>query len=518
MRSKALVLLVVTLLSVACGIRPPSTPRPPTQPPPTQPPSNPGVATIGFFVHDLTTPTVGLSGAVATCAGFEPKAVNPNGTVHFDAPSGFQLDCVFTHDIYDLRNVSGVPGIDVEPIDVWMQRVTLPPPANGWAINGRLRLNGRQTVDDSGPRLVSVLHSMDLIGHGLVRGVDAVLPTLDMAARVGYHVIRAGFQLHIPSGTWLPGPTQNGWDIRSNPELFKAILRAGIERGLKWNVVALGIRGLDNNAENEQFDLLASMIRELGPEHFVQVVASNEVRDTGDNDDQEPSELERLINRVRSKVAEIAFYALTAYTGTEDLDIIKRYTTPWMHHVVMHGYRDGQVHDKIRHYFNNGYEGMGRTHHIWHDEPVGVGRLVSVTANKHQLGPAEMQLIAVAAAMRGTWTFMSGPGVVLGDEPWEAMPGLAETPAILRELPQDLQTFDIIGHSGPNQHHRIHAVQSNRPNVREDYVIDSRTGRYVAIQYGPPDQPKDLPSVRPTSEDRVLVDSPWGRVTVGRVH
>jgi hypothetical protein len=339
-----------------------------------------------------------------------------------------------------------------------------------------------------------------------------------MAARLGYHAIRSGFQLKITTGTWIPGPTQNGWDARDNPEAFKAVLRAGIAHGLKWNLVALGLRGLDDQAENEIFDLVADTINEIGPEHFVQVVALNEAQDTGDGDDQQPGELERLINRVKSRVAQIAFYALTAWTGTEDLATIQRFTMPWMRHVVMHSYREGEVHDKIRHYFNNGYEGMGRTHHVWHDEPVGVGRLVSVTSNKDQLGPAEMQLIAVAAAMRGTWTFMSGPGIVLGNEPWDAMPGIAETPAILRALPQDLQTFDVMGHSGPGQPHRIHAVRSDRPHVREDYVIDSRTGRYVAIQYGPPGQPKDLASVRPTSEDRVLVESPWGRVTVGRVH
>lgn len=508
------VLILLALLMAGCAT---SGTRPPVVQPPPPPPVDAGIATLGFFIHDLTTPTTGLSGVTVTCPGSGPRANNPNGSFHVDAPSGFSLECVFQHDLYEVRTAAGVPGIDTAPVDVWMHRLFMPPPTHDWTLNGQLRISGKQTVDDSGPRVVVGLHVMDLIGHGMARGLDALTPTFEMAARYGYHFLRAGFQLEITTGRWIPGPTENGWDPRDNPQLFKDILRAGIQHGLKWNLPALGIRGLDNQAENEQFDLVADAISEIGPEHFVQVVALNEAQDTGDNDDQEPGELERLINRIRTRHPQI-LYALTAWTGTEDDTIIRRFTRSWMRHVIMHSYRAGNVADKIRHYFNNGYEGLGRTHHVWHDEPVGVGRLVSVTDNKHQLGPAEMQLIAVAAAMRGTWTFMSGPGIVLGDEPWEAMPGLAETPAILRALPQDIQSWDIIGHSGPSQHHRIHAVVSGRPNVREDYVIDSATGRYVAIQYGPPDQPKDLPSVRPTSEDRVLVESPWGRVTVGRVH
>lgn len=390
---------------------------------------------------------------------------------------------------------------------------------------GQLRIEGGAYVDDQGPRIPCFLHAGDLIGHGLIHGVESILPTLDMAARLGYHGLRSWFQLEITTGKWLRGPTEDGWDPRDNPGRFVEILRAGAERQLRWNLAAGGIRGVSNRGEDELFDLVASAIDQIGAEHFAMVVASNEVKDTGDDDDQAASELERVVSRIRVRHPQV-LYGLTAYTGTEDDATLRRYTAGWMRQVLLHGYRDGQVHDKIRHYFNNGYEGPGRwgagnglvgSHLLWHDEPVGVGRLVSVTQNKHQLGGAEMAMIGCAAAIgRGAWTYFCGPGIVLNSEPWESMPGLAETPAVLRQLPQDLHRFERRGHSGSSQTARIHAVRGDRPNVRGDYAI-ANDGRYVEVQYGPPDEPKDLPNVRHTSDDRVLVESPWGRCVVGRV-
>lgn len=391
---------------------------------------------------------------------------------------------------------------------------------------GQLRIEHGAYVDDTGPRIPCFLHAGDLIGHGLIYGVDAILPTFDMAARLGYHGLRSWFQLKITTGTWLPGPTTHGWDPRDNPGRFVEILAAAAARGLKWNLAAGGIKGLSNSAEGELFDLVGDAIDEIGSVHFARIVGGNEIRDTGDTDDHDPRELERLVQRVRARHPRI-LYALGVWTGTEDEHDLRRFTASFQREVLIHGYRDGRVHDKIRHYFNNGYEGPGRwdrapgqvgDYTIEHDEPLGVGRLVSASGNVHELGAAEMQLVAAAAAIgRGAWTYFCGPGIVLGDEPWEAMPGLAETPALLRQLPQDLHRFQIRGHAGRSQPHRIHAVRDDRPNVRADYAIDPHSGRFVEVQYGPPDEPKDLPAVRGTTDEQVLVESPWGRLTSGRL-
>ena len=520
----AWLLLVLALVAGCATARPRPTPAPPGGPGTGAQGPGPGLDTLEVYVHDLRTPAIGLPDATVVCGG-ESRQTNPDGTAHFDAAAGQQLDCEVSRAGYDGNRGSAVPGVD-RRLAIWLHRA-FSTPATLDPLVGQLRIERGAYVDANGPRLPVFLHAGDLIGHGLMHGVESILPTLDLAARLGYHGLRSWFQLEITTGTWLPGPTTHGWDPRDNPSRFVEILRAGADRGLKWNLAAGGIKGLSNADEDQLFDLVASAIDQVGAEHFAQVVGGNEIRDTGDGDDQEPRELERLVQRVRSRHPGIGLYGLGVFTGTEDEHELKRFTASWMRHVLIHGYRDGQVHDKIRHYFNNGYEGPGRwgagagrvgSHLLWHDEPVGVGRLVSATQNKGQLGAAEMQLIAAAAAIgRGAWTFMSGPGVVLGDEPWEAMPGFAETPALLRQLPQDLHRFDVRGHSGPGQPHRMHAVRGDRPNVREDYAIDTATGRFVAIQYGPPNEPKDLARVRATTDERVLVDSPWGRLVVGRL-
>jgi len=510
-------LLLVLAFVVGCATpRPRPTPAPSTPGPGTQGPgTEPELVTFEVFAHDLRTPGVGLQGVTLTCGGQE-RLTNPDGTAHFDVPAGRQLDCQATREGYDPNTASAVPGLDAR-LTVWLHRAfAAPTHPDPW--QGAFRIDRRAFVSDGGPKLPGCFHLGNIIGHGLVLGVDAVLPAFDQVAGWGYHCIRAWFQLHIPPGQrWLPGATVNGWDPRRDPARFVEILRAAAARGLKWNLAAGGIKGLGNADEDQLFDLLADAIGQVGPEHIAQVVALNEARDTGDDDDLQPAELERLINRVRNRHPQL-LYALTAYSGVEDAAITARYTRSWMQHSVVHGSRDGRAHDKIRHIFSWMYErGAGRDL-AWQDEPFGVGRLVSAQANHGELDAHVMQCAAATSAMsRQVWTFMSGPGVVYGDEPLEAMPGAAETMAILRALPQDLMRFETLGHSGDSRRGtRIHAVRGDRPNVREDYAI-AADGRYLAIQYGPPNEPKDLPRERATVDDRVLLDGPWCRVTTGRL-
>lgn len=510
----AWLLLVLAFVAGCATSRPRPTPAPPVEPgaPGQQP--GPSLVTFEVYAHDLATPSIGLQGVTLTCGGQE-RMTNPDGTAHFDAPAGRQLDCQATREGYDGNTASAVPGLDAR-LTIWLHRAFgASAHVDPWL--GAVRIEGRAFVSDGGPKLPVCLHLGDLIGHGLVRGVDAILPALDRAAGWGYHCVRSWFQLHLTSGKWLRGPTEDGWDPRRDPVRFVEILRAGVARGLKWNLAGGGIKGLTNADEDQLFDLLADAIGQVGPEHIAQVVALNESRDTGDADDNEPAELERLIDRVRRRHPSV-LYALTAYTGIEDAAVTARYTRSWMRHSVVHGSRDGRAHDKIRHIFSWMYErGAGRDL-AWQDEPFGVGRLVSAQSGHGELDAHVMQCAAAMAALsRQAWTFMSGPGVVYTDEPLEAMPGIAETPAILRALPQDLMRFATLGHSGDSRRGtRLHAVRGDRPNVREDYAI-ATDGRYLAIQYGPPNEPKDLPRERATVDDRVLLDGPWCRVTTGRL-
>ncbi len=393
-----------------------------------------------------------------------------------------------------------------------------PAPSHPDPLQGQLRIEGGAYVDDTGPRLPVFLHLGDLIGHGLVRGVDAILPALDQAAAWGYHGIRSWFQLHLTTGKWLRGPTENGWNPLDAPDRFVAILEAAAERGLAWHVAAGGTKGLSEFRERELFDLLADAIGEVGPRHFALVEGVNEARDTAR--DATPAAVERSLRPVRERQPGI-LYALSAYTGHEDRVLLAQWTPAWMEHYQVHGYRDGRAHDKIRHIFSLGYDGEGTpTRRLgWQGEPWGPGRIVSAQANHHEIDADVMILGACMAAMaRQAWCVMSGPGVVYTDEPLDAMPGIPEVPGVVRRLPQDLMRWSVFAHSGPNKRgQRIHAVRDDARDVREDYAIDPASGRFLAIRYGPPEQRHDFARERVFWDQEMYHEGRWGRVFGGRL-
>jgi hypothetical protein len=401
----------------------------------------------------------------------------------------------------------------------WQQPESDVPAGHPDPLVGQLRVERGAYVDDRGPRLPVFLHLGDLIGHGLVRGVDAILPALDFAAAHGYHGIRSWFQLKITTGTWLPGPTTHGWDPRDDRGRFLEILRAAAARGLKWHLAGGGIKGLSDRDEDELFDLVGDAVGQVGPDAFALIEACNEVRDTGDGDDRDPRELERLIQRVRGRYPQ-PLYGLSAFTGHEDRDVLRAWTPEWMPFYLVHGSRDGRIHDKVRHIFSLGYDGEGATVRRlgWQGEPWGPGRVVSTTSHHHEIDAHAMCLgAAMAAVARQAWCVMSGPGVVYGDEPLEAMPGLAEVPSLIRQLPQDVMRFRTLGHSGPNKRgQRIHAVREDARDVREDYAIDD-SGRFVAVRCGPPDQRHDLQRERTVWDEVIYHQGPRGVVLGGRL-
>lgn len=379
-----------------------------------------------------------------------------------------------------------------------------------------LRYGDRCFADANGPRLPVLLHAGDLIGQALVLGLDRVLPVLDLAAEAGYHGLRSWFVLPAAPGNpfWGHRPAPR-WNPLENPGQFIAILQAAADRKLTWHLSAGGLDSLSNGQEDALFDLLATAIDQVGPQYFALVEACNEVRDTGDADDTEPAELERLVNRVRARHPQL-LYSLSAYTGTEDREVLRAFTPGWCGHYYLHGYRGGRAHDKIRHLYSIGGEAPVVRRLGWQGEPFGPGRLVSAMDGHGELDAGVMQLAAcMAAVARQAWTFMSGPGVILFDEPLESMPGFRETPAAVRQLPQDLMRFDILGHGGDRfRGTRIHAAVDQ---WRADFAIDPGTGRYVEVVYGPPEQAARPRQERQTTDVRRIVDCAWGYVETGNV-
>lgn len=395
-----------------------------------------------------------------------------------------------------------------------------PPPAVQSMLHGQVRIVGQAFHDDTGPCLPFQCHAGDLIGQGLVLGFDRARHIIDEIADAGYPIIRSWFQLKITTGSWIPGPTERGWNPLANVPLFRDILAYGAERGVKWNLSGGGIKGLSNSEETELFSMLRDVIGDIGAQHFFQVQAANEVRDTGDRDDHEPAELERLVSIVRAAHPDI-LYSLTAYTGHEDKATIAKYTTSRMRHAVVHGSRDGHFWDKYRHIFSLMRERTLGRDVGGQDEPFGVERkhgepaTVSAQANGHELDqPGIMEGAAVMSLMcRQWWTFMSGSGVVYHD--FTRLPGFYETPKLVEQLPRDLMTFRTLSHSHPSQVARLHTVRGDSPDVREDYAIHD-DGRFVAARYGDPRQSFALPQHR-AQRAEVILDVPGVQILVGQL-
>jgi len=429
------------------------------------------------------------------------------------------------HLMYSAREL----GWTVDQMRAWIRAsdeyalVHAPPPLHPNPLVGGLRYGDRCYADANGPVNPVSLHLGDLIGQGLAFGVQHILPALDLAQQAGFHIVRSWFQNHQEPGMksydlfWGSKPTPT-WDPRTNVSRFSEILQAGADRGLTWHLAGGGLERVSNTDENALFDCLGDAIGAVGPQYFSLIEALNECRDTGDGDDRTPEELERLVQRVRSRFPQL-LYSLSAYTGTEDRAVLAAFTPAWMQHYLYHALRGMTVADYLRHYFSMGYSGESPPvrHRGWSGEPWGVNgpnapNMVS-GMNPPVDGPAMVMGACMAVMARIVPTFMSGPGVIYGCDDLASMPGFFEVPATVRRLPRDLMQFRTLSHSGASKPLRIHAA---RGNVRADYAIHD-DGRYVEVTYGPPNESHELPQVRPTSSVERIYDCQWGHVETGRV-
>jgi hypothetical protein len=381
---------------------------------------------------------------------------------------------------------------------------------------GELRYSAdrKSFADDTGPRNLCGVHLGDIFGQAIRFGVGHVIPYLDLASAAGYHYFRGW--INVPPHPWWADKPVPHWDIRENSSAVRQVVTAAMERGMKVHFASGGLAGMNDPNEDEMFHELGDLIDDIGPECVALVEACNEVFGTGDSDDKEPGELEQLVNLIRMRFPNL-LYSLSAAAGAdEERDVITRFTPRWAHHYYYHTLREGRLHDKIRHAFGMGYSGehpavrrLG-----WSGEPWGNGRMVSVTGNKHELTATGAPLgAAMGWVARQAWTVMGGSSVILGDDPIDS-PGFYETPELCRKLPRDLATFDVLNHSGRTNSPRIWVA---RGDCRSDYAIHN-DGRFVAINYGPPEQnPHMMGQERHVREAEVVHTTDFGRVIVGRL-
>ena len=330
-----------------------------------------------------------------------------------------------------------------------------------------------------------------------------------------YDGVRTWITLNVgdnPISYWNGRGVSPRYTERYYEQLEEFILYCFNTHNLRVHLAAGDLSGFRNNEESELFDNLATVLARVPNEAILLVEGLNEARDTGDADDTDPAEIERLITIVKRRHPQ-HLYALSAYTGTEEYDDLKRWTPDWMPFVLVHGYRGGEVHDKVRHIFSVVYEKPVRKW-AWQGEPTGPGEWVSATENQHQLDNEALSMMACMALMTGqVWCYMSSPGVKY-TQSFKEMPGFKDVPLVREILPKDISTFTDRFHGGESfSFKRLWAVPST-DETRADHVMHS-DGRFAVLLYGP--RWRECRQVRDCEILQEVEFGPWGKLILGKV-
>ncbi|MGE0041512.1 MAG: hypothetical protein AB7H88_21625 [Vicinamibacterales bacterium] len=157
----------------------------------------------------------------------------------------------------------------------------------------------------------------------------------------------------------------------------------------------------------------------------------------------------------------------------------------------VHGYREGEATDRLRHQFSLAYEAATGTPRLgWQGEPTGPGPGVTVGRVDD---PEELGLLAVNALMsRQAWVYMSSDGV-FWQGPIDAQPGFAVVPkmrAALAAFAADVMTWPTLVHGGRPEavlqspigyYQPEHGVMEGPARLDQALAPD---GRVVAVVHG----------------------------------
>jgi hypothetical protein len=225
-----------------------------------------------------------------------------------------------------------------------------PPPSGDWdRIDGQLGLEPGGGFHVNGrPVLPTLAHYGDALSKWM-RDPDHVLRNLDLMASVGYHGVRYWTCL---DGDWWAG-RHVGEAFQPNYwERHRAFFIALKERGLVAQI-SQGSTTQDALPDPHGFmNRLCDTLQDVGPEVCCVLEGVNEDRDTGNKG---PRWLADFVSIARRRFPGMLL-GLSSYTGTEDPDILNRYSIDPANMFMVHPYRGGHNHDKTRHLMSLQYE------------------------------------------------------------------------------------------------------------------------------------------------------------------
>ncbi len=367
---------------------------------------------------------------------------------------------------------------------------------------GRLRIDGRNFLDDTGPVLPIFCHFGEAFSR-YTRNRDSVRGQLDVIAQAGYNGIRFWTVL---SGSYWAGREVNEHVTPDYWGQLRDFLRDIEARQLRAVISQGGTNWGDIPDRSGFAQRLSDILDQTGTANVVAIIeGANESWQTGEPD---PNRLAQFVGWIKQRHP-ACLYTISAPPG-ETAEELNAWSVWPADLFDVHGYRGGHWWDKVRHIFSISYEQQPMKRLGWQGEPTGPGAAVSVTENKHELDDDTLSAMAAMSLMsRQAWCFMSGAGVLF-DYPIDSERGFWAVPRVRAALPRDVMGFSRLIHGGDRwANERIFAPSGE---TRCDHAL-SDDGRFVAVVYGPY---LSYTQVRPATIEQVTDLGGKARIIVGR--
>ena len=344
-------------------------------------------------------------------------------------------------------------------------------------IKGQLRVTSAGFADDAGPFLPIGLHVGDLFSV-FVRDPTKAESIVSKAQAAGYPLIHFWMNLGTLGGDYWLG-RECGWgytnDFWGQLSRFGDLLdKYGMKGGYN-----LGDYKLWSGTHTEFFAELGRHLRSREHKTAAYVFGGNEAWQTGADSKTEISDA------LEAFTAECNTVPVTTTAppseSAEDID-------EWCggDFFAIHGFRDNEDHDRIRHIFSVPWEGSPPCAYGLQDEPTGPGDEVSVKARHcyegRDVDANHICALAVQSLMCNQgYNYFCGAGVK-SDTDITTYPGFYETARVKAIVPIDIMGWPGPLHFGSSQPNRVFSPCAE-DTLRFDHRI-SHEGGIFGIFYG----------------------------------
>ena len=351
-------------------------------------------------------------------------------------------------------------------------------PAN--PITGQLRVTGNGFEDDNGSYLPIGIHVGDLFScycHGRTEDVKSTLSKIQQA---GYGLVQFWLNLGSLGGDYWAGReigpeiTPNYWgQLGSFSDLLDSY-------GLK-GIYCTGDYALRGMSHHDFACMLGEFLIARSKQTGALVIAGNEAWQTGADD------IQTLLDFIESFESTGCHVPITTTAPpTEAAQDIANWCAG--DYYAIHGYRNGEDHDRVRHIFSVPWEGHPPERNGYQDEPTGPGDEVSVKASHcyHGRDVDASHLVALALQSLMTnqgYNYFCGDGVKLTTPDNLAnWAGFNEVAAAVNLIPRDIMAWGEYIHFGDTQPLRVFG-----PNYGNEVRFDHRfgpNGQIFGLLYG----------------------------------